>query len=138
MPIAPGGTDFNAVLNASSATVWAECQRVLIGGGALVSGFMNPDEFVFDDRALDTEGVFAVTNPLPYREIDTLSPDAVLERQRQSGMFHFSHSMEAQIGGLISAGFVITGFYEDRRSEADGNPIRQFMPSYFVVQARKR
>jgi hypothetical protein len=39
-------------------------------------------------------------------------------------MFHFSHSMESQIGGLIAAGFLLTDFYEDRRTEADGNPIR--------------
>ena len=28
--------------------------------------------------------------------------------------------MEAQIGGLNQAGFAITGFYEDRRPEGDG------------------
>jgi len=52
-------------------------------------------------------------------------------------MFHFSHTMEAQLGGLTQAGFVITGFYEDRRSAADGNPIRHYIPSYFVACARK-
>ena len=31
----------------------------------------------------------------------------------------------------------MTGFYEDRRSEEDGNPIRNFMPSYYVARARK-
>jgi hypothetical protein len=40
-------------------------------------------------------------------------------------------------GGLMQAGFVLTGFYEDRRPESDGNPIRQFMPSYYVVRAQK-
>ena len=55
------------------------------------------------------------------------------ERIRSKAMFHFSHTMEAQLGGLTQAGFVLTGFYEDRRPEADGNPIRQFMPSYYVV-----
>jgi hypothetical protein len=52
-------------------------------------------------------------------------------------MFHFSHTMEAQLGGLTKTGFAITGFYEDRRSEEDGNPIRNFMPSTFVVRAHK-
>ena len=33
--------------------------------------------------------------------------------------------------------FVITGFFEDRRTEEDGNPIRHYMPSDFVVCARK-
>ena len=43
--------------------------------------------------------------------------------------------MEEQLGGLIDAGFVILGFYEDRRSDDDGNPIRFFMPSVFVARA---
>ena len=119
------------------APIWAECHRVLVDGGTLISGFMNPDEFVFDDEALDNEGVFAVVHPLPYREIDALKPDVVRERMRQSAMFHFSHTMETQIGGLIAAGFVVCGFYEDRRTESDGNPIRHFMPSVFVMRARK-
>lgn len=117
--------------------VWAECHRVLVQGGTLISGFLNPDEFVFDEESLDNQGIFVVRNPLPYREIDSLSPEALQRRQQESGMFHFSHSMESQIGGLIAAGFVLTGFYEDRRTEADGNPIRDFMPSVFVMRARK-
>ncbi len=56
---------------------------------------------------------------------------------RNKEMFHFSHTMEAQLGGITKAGFVITGFYEDRRSEEDGNPIRHFMPSVFVARAQK-
>lgn len=45
--------------------------------------------------------------------------------------------MEALLGGLTKAGFVIAGFYQDRRSEEDGNPIRHYMPSYYVVRAQK-
>ncbi|GAA1535788.1 class I SAM-dependent methyltransferase [Dactylosporangium maewongense] len=117
--------------------VWAECHRVLVDGGALISGFLNPDEFVFDSDALDDHGVFVVKNPLPYSEIDSLSPEARQRRRQENGPFHFSHTMEAQIGGVIAAGFTIDGFYEDRRTEADGNPIRHFMPSVFVMRARK-
>jgi SAM-dependent methyltransferase len=119
------------------APVWAECHRVLVDGGILISGFLNPDEFVFDSDALDNDGVFVVTNPLPYSEIDSLSPEARQQRRQDSGMFHFSHTMETQIGGLLAAGFTLNGFYEDRRTEADGNPIRHFMPSVFVLRARK-
>jgi SAM-dependent methyltransferase len=119
------------------APIWAECHRVLVPGGSLISGFLNPDEFVFDDEALDNDGAFVVKHPLPYREIDSLSPELREKRERESQMFHFSHSMETQIGGVIAAGFTVTGFYEDRRTEEDGNPIRHFMPSVFVMRARK-
>jgi ubiquinone/menaquinone biosynthesis C-methylase UbiE len=135
---------FGLIFNAPSTLfipdvmpVWRECYRVLQPGGVLMTGFLNPDEFVFDHVALDTEGAFVVKYPLPYVEHETLSPEALEERIRARAMFHFSHTMEAQLGGLTQAGFVLTGFYEDRRPEADGNPIRHFMPSYYVARAQK-
>src|SRR5262245_38793616 len=119
------------------APVWRECYRILRTGGTLMTGFMNPDEFVFDEDALDNEGIFVVKHALPYVEYETLSPEAREERIRNQEMFHFSHSMEAQLGGLTQAGFVITGFYVDRRSDEDGNPIRHYMPSLFAARAQK-
>lgn len=117
--------------------IWQECARVLQPGGILMTGFMNPDEFVFDHVALDEENKFVVKYGLPYVEHDTLSAEAREQRIQNKEMFHFSHTMESQLGGLIEAGFVITGFYEDRRPDGDGNPIRHFMPSYYVACAKK-
>lgn len=77
--------------------------------------------------------VFSVVkHPLPYVEYETLSPEVIAQRIHDKEMFHFSHTMEAQLGGLTKAGFVITGFYEDRRTE-NGNPIRHYMPSNYVA-----
>ena len=117
--------------------VWVESFRVLQPGGILITGFMNPDEFIFDPVALDDNEEFVVKYPLPYREHETLSPAELERRIKAKEMFHFSHSMEDQIGGLIQVGFSITGFYEDRRLEEDGNPIRHYMPSGFVLRAQK-
>jgi SAM-dependent methyltransferase len=117
--------------------VWLESYRVLRGGGILMTGFMNPDEFIFDPDVLDHEGTFVVKYPLPYIEHETLDEGALEQRIRDRDMFHFSHTMEAQLGGIVGAGFVLNGFYEDRRSEEDGNPIRQIMPSFYVVRAQK-
>jgi SAM-dependent methyltransferase len=135
---------FDLIFNPSSTLfvpnlgpVWSECSRVLRAGGLLLTGFMNPDEFVFDPEALDNEGVFVVKYALPYIEYETLSPEVLEKRIQAKEMFHFSHTLEAHLGGLIKAGFVITGFFEDRRPEEDGNPIREFMPSYYVARARK-
>jgi hypothetical protein len=65
--------------------VWAECHRVLVAGGTFISGVLNPDEFVFDDDALDNRGEFVLRHPLSYREIDSLSPEE-LERQVSSSI----------------------------------------------------
>ena len=81
--------------------------------------------------------LFVVKYALPYVEHEVLSPDALAERVANREMFHFSHSMEAQLGGLTNAGFVITDFYEDHRTEEDGNPICHYLPSYYVARAQK-
>jgi SAM-dependent methyltransferase len=117
--------------------VWRECRRVLAIGGMLLTGFLNPDEFVFDPDALDESGAFVVRYPLPYIEYEALSDEARETRIRARGMFHFSHTMEAHVGGLTANGFAVIGFFEDRRPEADGNPIRNFMPSYYVLRAQR-
>ena len=119
------------------APIWHECYRVLDEGGLLMTGFLNPDEFIFDDVAIDEENLLEVTHSLPYVEYETLSKEELGQRIRDKEMFHFSHTMETQLGGILKAGFVITGFYEDRRPDEDGNPIRHYMPSYFVVRAQK-
>ena len=118
------------------APIWAECHRVLTPGGILMTGFMNPDEFMFDPDALD-EGRIEVKYRLPFIEHEALNEDERADRLRRHQMFHFSHSMESQLGGLIQAGFVLDGFYEDRRPDEDGNPLRHYMPSTYVVRARK-
>lgn len=138
-----GDESFDLIINPVSTLfvpdlrpVWAECARVLRPGGELVTGFMNPDEFVFDPDALDERGEFVVRYPLPYAEWETMTPEQAAARRSAGEMFHFSHSMDTQLGGLLTAGFVITGFYEDRRTEEDGNPIRLYQPSFYVVRAR--
>jgi ubiquinone/menaquinone biosynthesis C-methylase UbiE len=119
------------------APVWHECYRVLNAGGLLMTGFMNPDEFIFDYIAIDEKGVLEVKYSLPFVEHETLSQEVLEQRIQNKEMFHFSHSMETQLGGLMKAGFVITDFYEDRRPEEDGNPIRHYMPTYYVARAQK-
>ncbi len=119
------------------APVWRECCRVLRVGGVLMTGLGNPDEFIFDSDAIDNEGAFVVKYPLPYVQHETLTQEELEQHIRRKEMFHFSHTMEENLGGMLKAGFVITGFYEDRRPDEDGNPIRFYMPSYYVVKAQK-
>jgi len=139
-----GDDSFELIFNPPStmfvpelAPIWSECYRVLSAGGLLMTGFMNPDEFIFDDVAIDKKGVLELKHSLPYVEHETLSKEVLEQRIRNKDMFHFSHTMENQLGGIVKAGFVLTDFYEDRRPEEDGNPIRHYMPSYYVARAQK-
>ncbi len=94
--------------------VWLEAYRVLRPGGSLLSGFLNPLTYIFDIIKADDEGVLEVKYSIPFSDLTSLS-----EEDRQSliddgAPMEFGHSLDDQIGGQIDAGFVITGFYEDR------------------------
>jgi SAM-dependent methyltransferase len=95
------------------APVWREAQRVLRPGGVLLAGFVNPAVFLFDHDEAERTQALVVRHRLPYSDLEGLSP-ADLQRKVASGdPLEFSHSLDAQIGGQLRAGFTITGFYED-------------------------
>ena len=51
---------------------------------------------------------------IPFSDLTSVSDE---DRQRlidDNAPLEFGHSLDDQIGGQIDAGFVITGFYEDR------------------------
>lgn len=116
--------------------VWRECFRVLRPGGALLAGFMNPVFYLFDHDALRAGGQLIVKYPLPYS--DLTNPDPVArEKWLKSGLAaEFSHSLDAQIGGQMAAGFLIAGFYEDRWSD-EATPLNRFAPTYIATRALK-
>ena len=115
-------------------SMWKEVYRVLQPGGVLLSGFSNPINYIFDFHKIDLENKLEVRYRLPYSDINDL-PKNQLEEYLQSGNpLEFSHTFNDQIGGQIDAGFVITGFYEDR--DPDGL-IDQYMPTFFAMRAIK-
>lgn len=48
--------------------VWQHCARILRPGGRLLSGFMNPDFFLFDHDDLDQGGPIQVRFALPFAD----------------------------------------------------------------------
>jgi SAM-dependent methyltransferase len=112
--------------------VWAECARVLRVGGALLSGFVNPVEYMFDPELLEI-GELKVKYALPYSDLESLTEEERSAMHGEDAPLEFSHMLEELIGGQIEAGFVITGFYEDYRSDSKA---AEFMPSYFATRAR--
>jgi SAM-dependent methyltransferase len=127
---------FNPVSNVfcpDLAPVWRECFRVLRPGGTLLAGFMNPDICIFDPDASQNRGELVVRFKLPYSDLD-LEP---AERERLWGAnepINYSHTMTAQFGGQLAAGFVITGF---REAPHHDDPTAGYMPGYFATRALK-
>ena len=111
--------------------VWNEAFRVLKKGGVLMSGFMNPVFYMFDE-ALEEQGVLQVKYPLPYSDLDYLSK---ADLERKSDAIEFGHSLTEQIQGQIDAGFVITGFYED--TFGGERLLDRFCPSFMATRSVK-
>ena len=114
--------------------VWKEAYRVLTPGGSLLSGFIKPFIYMFDQEAYDN-GVLAVRHPIPYSAPDHL-PRRLLEQYlAEKEPLEFSHTLEEQIQGQIDAGFVITGMYEDT---AGGEELMdKYMPIFIATRALK-
>lgn len=113
--------------------VWQEAYRVLRAGGEMISGFMNPVEFVFDWK-LREQGEFKVRYALPYSDLTSISPEEHVEFFGEDATIEFSHTLEEQIGGQMEAGFELIGLYEDYRGDS---LIAEYMPSYVATRARK-
>jgi SAM-dependent methyltransferase len=118
---------FNPVSNLfcpDLAPVWRECHRVLRGGGTLLTGFMNPDVYLFDMEAVD-RGELIVAHQLPMVDDSRVANGDAVE---------YSHTLTEQIGGQLAAGFVLTGF-EEAPHQADATG--PYMSGYYATRAVK-
>lgn len=114
--------------------VWREAFRVLRPGGIMMAGFGNPVVYIFDLQALE-RGVVTVRHRLPYSDVADLAPDELARRLEIGEPLEFSHSLEAQIGGQLDAGFLLTHLFEDRCSPDEGDPLEAFMPTFIATRA---
>jgi SAM-dependent methyltransferase len=113
--------------------VWREAFRVLKGGGVLLAGFVNPALYLFDD-ALAEKGELVVRHAVPYSDVESLTEE---ERRRYTDKDEplvYGHTLADQIGGQLDAGFVLSGFYEDRDPT---HPLAKFLPAFIATRAVK-
>src|SRR5919107_2572645 len=114
--------------------VWKEAFRVLRGGGSLLAGFLHPAVYVFDLELADDTGEVRVRHSLPYSDATSRTEEELGRQMERGEPLEFSHTLEEQIGGQIEAGFLISGFYEDRHRD---DPIAAFMPTFVATRAIK-
>ena len=130
---------FDVILNPVSnvfcpelAPVWRECFRVLRPAGVLMSGFMNPDIFIFDVVALDEREEFVVRHRIPFTTLDL--PEDERARSYGDGPIEFSHTLTEQIGGQLAAGFLLTHLAE---APHHADVTARYMPGYIATRAIK-
>lgn len=114
--------------------VWQEAARVLRTGGVLLAGFVNPVLCLFDDGEME-QGEFVVRHRIPYSDLTSLS---AAERRRYTDNLDplcFGHTLADQIGGQLDAGFVLTGFYEDRHERWK---LSDYIPCFIATRAVKQ
>lgn len=114
--------------------VWRECYRVLAPDGELLAGFMNPLYFLFDHDELERGATPVVRYALPYSDETSLSPARLAKLMESGEPLESSHSLDAQLGGQLRAGFVITGLLEDSWAEA---PLNRWFKPMLSTRARK-
>jgi len=113
--------------------VWKESYRVLKQNGGMLSGFNNPLIYMVDWDLADQTGQFNLAYSIPYSDLVSLTPEMKQKYAQEKLPFEFGHSLTDQIQGQISAGFVITGFYEDK----GGKLLDQFSTSFIATKAVK-
>lgn len=118
-------------------SVWQEAFRVLETGGILLSGFLNPAVYLFDWKLAESTGDLRVKYKIPYSDIIDLDEFERKKRLANKEPMEFSHTLDDQIGGQIDAGFVITGFYEDRQEQEDKDPVALYMATCIATRAVK-
>jgi SAM-dependent methyltransferase len=114
--------------------VWRDAFRVLKPGGVLLAGFANPALYIFDDAAATGQRELVVRHAIPYSDLESLTDDERRRYTDQDEPLAFGHSLEDQIGGQLRAGFVLTGFFEDRDPE---HPLATYLPTFIATRAVK-
>ena len=118
-------------------SMWQEAFRVLGASGVILSGFLNPAVYLFDWELAESTGDLRVKYKIPYADITDLEKSVKEKRLANKEPMEFSHTLDDQIGGQIDAGFVITGFYEDRQSHEDKDPVASYMATCIATRAIK-
>ena len=83
-------------------------------------------------------GQLQVRHSLPYSDLTSLSradqERLILKTMRP---LEFGHTLADQIGGQLDAGFLVSGFYEDRYGPSDQDPLSRHMDTFVATRSVK-
>lgn len=108
--------------------IFAECYRVLKKGGVLLCGLDNGINYIVESDEKQ------IVNSLPFNPLK--NPEQMKQLQTNDDGVQFSHTLENQIGGQLSAGFILTDLYED--TNGSGYLHEKNIPSCFATRAVKK
>jgi SAM-dependent methyltransferase len=117
--------------------VWTEAFRVLRNGGTLLAGFTNPLAYLFDEELIEHENILQVQYSIPFSDLENIPKEKLNKYIDRKSPLEFSHTLDDQIGGQISAGFLIAGFYEDRSPPDEDDLLSKFIPIFIATKAVK-
>jgi len=109
--------------------VWKECFRVLKPGGILMTGLINPLVFQIDEQNLK------LIYKQPFSDLHSLQKEQLTELKNKKEALSFGHSLNDQIGGQLTAGFVLTHMYED--DWGGESAMDEFFPGFIATRAKK-
>jgi SAM-dependent methyltransferase len=115
------------------SAVWKEVARVLAPGGVLLTGFIDPAVFIFDEER-GRRGEVWVRHRLPYSDVNSLPASERKALKDAAEPFVWSHSLETLLGGQLAAGLRLTDLYEDRWT---GQAWSDFLPGMLATRAVK-
>lgn len=131
---------FDCVINPCSLNfcpsvipVWREAHRVLISGGTLITGFVNPVNYLFAAEPL-MRGKFTVANRLPHVEGKIISESQIAPNIPPTPV-EYGHTLNDLLGGQTKVGFKICDFFEDRWGGNDA--LSKKTAVFIATRARK-
>ena len=98
---------------------------------------MNPALYLFDHDLAESTGLLQVKYSLPYsdeRDLDQEIRERLIQERRP---LEYSHTLEDQIGGQLSVGFLIAGLFEDRCVPGKEYVLEGYMPTCIATRALK-
>lgn len=113
--------------------VWKESFRVLKVNGRILSGFCNPIMYMIDWDKADKSKRYELVHSIPYSDLVSLTPKEKKKYIKEKSVFEFGHTLTDQIQGQLDAGFVLTGFYEDKGNDL----LDKFTDTFVATNALK-